>query len=382
MARRVMFGVIAIAVAAFAAAAIAGSASADGTLDDTAFEWTLEDSNPNVEFTFGAGGAGPTGWMPTAEYTGAGKNKNVTYKVIGDSVTLSSETIAHEGGSRTSYYYDFGNGVYFNKAPHHGLLSTDSTAVETAETTYTLRAISFHGKYSDLTFTITVNPALSITQTTTRVSMRIGNPTTHTLDAASGGSGTYTYSVHQGILPPPSPYILESDWTITADLFETYAPIEYDAATRVIQLNDKLRDDLDYTADSTDVPREVGDYPFTIRVEDSWGQRVWTTVTVEVQPALLGYTSVQSKVIGVEAGQSVSEVVATPVGGVLPFTVTTSPFLSDDLSFDASTLTLSITTERTDDNDYAWYVIFIYTTDSSPTPQSTMYPLYVHVVDR
>ena len=365
-----------------AAAAVSGlttPASAAGELDNSAFDWSVDSSNPESEFVFLTAGAPlNTGQLPTAVYTGAGSETNslVTYRIIGSGVSLYAENVAYRGGTRPSIYYDFGNGVYFNKSPHFNLLSTGSTASETVETTYTLRATSFYSKYSERTFKVTVVAPLSIEQTSTMIALQIGASSVHPLTAATGGDGVYTYSAHAGVLGAPST-LTDAGLTSSANRFRNFAPIEFDADALTIQLIDKLHSDPDYRAEADADPAEVGSYEFTLRVTDGIGHEAMIPMTVFVSPTTLSFPYDVSEKFELVAGQAIVIAGWAPNGGVAPYTWSIADLPS---GWTLNGQRLTIITEK--DDPASTTVLTVTITDSSPDAQTITYTWTIIVSER
>ena len=162
----------------------------DGTLDDSSFTWTNQAADVNL--TFAAGGAEPANLeLPFARFD-PGPTHDVTYKILGTGVTLGTQQVTTTlGGQAFTYsntYYELGNGITYNFNGSGEVESSASTAAA-AKQSYTWRAVSFHGKYSELNLSVTVNAALSIDQTSTTISLNAGDSADALAGCGDGRSG-------------------------------------------------------------------------------------------------------------------------------------------------------------------------------------------------
>ena len=169
MRRMIALGLLALGLAVLAGLALASPASAsDGTLADSDFSWH-KDGTHDGSHVFAAKHFEPN-WasLPRASYVGSGKSIQVTYKLIGDGVTMHTQQIPYRGGSfRTGVYYDMGNGIVFGKHPQTMAIESSASTAQAAAKSYTWRVISYYGTYSDYSFTVAVRDYMDFRQLTT-----------------------------------------------------------------------------------------------------------------------------------------------------------------------------------------------------------------------
>ena len=413
MLRRMMCGLLAIVVAALAAAAVAPSASADGTLDHSYFVWShrtkdVAGQGPAVAVKFAAGGGTPnSASLPSAIYFpvwGSG----LTYKIIGDGVTLETETLTKTvNGTSVSYsnsYYDLGNGITYNKSAS-GQLESSSTTAATSEKSYKWRAVSYYGFHSEIDLTIAVTAvttALDITQPTTDFTLTTMSNDTQGFYTATGGTAPYSYSFHEGHVTPLSSTELDTlcghhtdtsaretcetnakaPVTNAATAFTSNAPITYNAAGQTLQLVEKMHSVfLGYQA----VASDLGEYDFTVIVTDSAGDKAAQsmTVTVEAHPLVYLKTGVfvaNHHTESLNPGVSVTREIPSGYGGVKPitFSVTDPP---DGFSMTSTHWTYASPTTWTGAK-VEFVTVTITATDSQNPATSADFLVYLTIYDR
>ena len=426
MARRMMFGVIAIAVAALAAMVVASSVGASTvTEDDSSFTWS--NAGADVAVTFGAAGQAPTSAsLPTATYSGT--VSTVTYQLIGTGVTLSTETLSttvnNTSSTYTNYYYSVPNGVTYNKGAS-GQLANSSSTTGPSTATYQWRAVSYDSKYSEVDLDLTFNAeqaAITFEQTTSTFDLQIGNSDTHVMDApVSIAGGPYTYRLlaghynltlwkikQDGKCDEVDSSLIEKCYRSlrgTPDYieisFQEEAFITFDSSTLTFQMKSWLFDNPDYRASAIKEGwPEYGSYDFTVGVSDSAGNISHAFMTVNMLPSTLHFDPGYAVTASASRSEELDVTVSMPDGGVSQLFITTAnkPWWWN-ISHDGFLNEAQIHVRDVNCNQYptgsqqrikcdadsaaypGTHVVTFTVTDSSPTKQSVSTTVTVTITD-
>ena len=394
MRRMIALGLMALGLAVLAGLALASPASAsDGTLADSDFSWD-KDATHDGSHVFAAYGWEPN-WasLPRANYVGSGKSIQVTYKLMGDGVTMHTQQIPYRGGSfRTGVYYDLGNGIVFGKHPQTIAMESSASTAPWGDKTYTWRAISYHGTYSDYNFTVAVRDYMDFRQLTSNVTLQIGTDDSHTLmGPVSQSGGPYYHYAYLGSYNAaamsvfnPTLYCADAASQLQChnDLsgltqrraFDNDSPFEWDGATRTIRLKEYLRTDPPYTIRTDEDHELLGTHTVTIDSRNNAGAIGQTELQITITPSTIRYEKnlrIQARLV---AGETHDGNIPLPQGGIRPYTISMSG-LPDGWSFPAGTFTgyeptavLRMSTPATSGDDYAMHLMYINVYDDS-TPQ-------------
>jgi hypothetical protein len=218
----------------------------------------------------------------------------------GTSGTPYSRTITASGGTGTFTYSvsagSLGGGLTLNAST--GVISGTPTTAGTRS--FTIRATDGNGTFASLAYTITINAAIAVSPTSL-ANGTMGTPYSRTI-SATGGSGSYTYSISAGSLP---------------------AGLTLNASSGAI----------------SGTPTAVGASPFTIRATDSngvFGSRAYT-VTIAAAPVVVNPATLPGGAVGAAYSQVVS---ATGGSGSFTFSVSAGS-LPAGLSLTAATGTIA-----------------------------------------
>ncbi len=214
----------------------------------------------------------------------------------GTSGTPYSRTVTASGGTGTFTYSvsagSLGGGLTLNAST--GAISGTPTTAGTRS--FTIRATDGNGTFASQAYTITISAAIAVSPTSL-ANGTVGTPYSRTV-SATGGSGSYTYSVSAGSLP---------------------AGLTLNASSGAI----------------SGTPTAVGASPFTIRATDgngAFGSRAYT-VTIAAAPVVVNPATLPGGAVGAAYSQVVSA-----SGGTGSFTFSVSAgSLPAGLSLNAAT---------------------------------------------
>ena len=393
---RVMLILAVVGAAVLALAALGGSASAsDGTLDNDSFTWDVSEIWHTTSIVLAEEGYEPN-WasLPTASFPG-GPNTSVTYKLIGEGVTMHSELIPYRGGSfRTAVYYDLGNGMTFSKHPHPFLVVTSADTEPMAAKSYTWRAISFHGKYSDYAFTIEVVDGVSLAQETTTVSLQIGAGSTHEMDGPIGRPGPFVFTAYAGsrdLSTCDAMGTWDERIECLSDLgadewrkdFLEQAPIEFDSDTGAFQLRVGFHEDSELAVPAG----QTEPFVFTVAAANEKVFADHVVMSVAVTPSAFRYTSSAAVQLNAEVETRYVVTIPFPKGGTQPYSISLDKTLGVGWSYGDGSETYAgdsfefVVDEQDDPNiNQSWRTAYTFTITDGAGETAT-YSVTVHMSD-
>jgi hypothetical protein len=200
--------------------------------------------------------------------------------------TVYSQTLAASGGSGTGYTYSVTSGTGLSAVgltlSSSGVISGTPTASETAGSVTIQVTDSLNNKASS-TFSLTIYPSLSIT-TSSLPNGFVGTAYSTTL-AATGGSGSYTFTVSSGTALSAAGLTLSGSGAIsgTPTASETSAPLKVqvaDSAGNKATANLTLTIYATFSITTTSVPSGILGKPYSATIVASGGSGSGYSYTV------------------------------------------------------------------------------------------------------
>ncbi|MBL0065728.1 MAG: hypothetical protein IPP38_12080 [Bacteroidetes bacterium] len=297
-----------------------------------------------LEFNFSNNNTGSTGTLNTATYnTGIGYTATNFYRadnVTAASVDAFSSTVNFSYSSRNNVQFNVTQPVSYSWLPVTGLnVSTGTTVVASpaSSTTYTVSGTLANGCSSTATSSVSINPAISISFTSTNVSCNGGTNGSATANPTGGNgsfvsylwsngqttatatgliAGTYSVTVTDGLGCTASNSVVVSEPTQLVASCSVVSHVTCNGGTDGSASVSASGGTAPYTGEGTFTGLAAGTYSYTIT--DANGCTASCSVTITEPAALVATCSVVSHVTcngGTDGSASVSA-----SGGTAPFT--------------------------------------------------------------